>query len=101
MEEVMRNQALLSLILLLLPPLAGYWAWLRFENLTPMLGVLALASAAVAGALWYLRLQAQRRWRMALDAYAERALARHTSQKRLKAPAVPGLPRGLAMAARH
>jgi hypothetical protein len=37
---------------------------------------LVLAAAAVVGFVWRSRVQAARRWRAALDAYADRTLAR-------------------------
>jgi hypothetical protein len=87
----MANKWLRTLTLLLLLPLGGYWVWSGFENRTQMPGALALAALA-AGALWYRGIQAQRRWRTALDAYAERMLAQHLSRQRLKAAAPGPLP---------
>jgi hypothetical protein len=92
---------LLSLILLSMLPLAGYGIWPGFENRTQTLGVLAFASMAVAGALWYLRIRGERRWRTVWDAYAERAMAQHTNHKRPRVSGVAAAQRGLAMPARH
>ena len=44
---------------------------------------LVLALAALVGITWYLsRARAERRWRTALDAYAEKELAKRTNSKR-------------------
>ena len=71
----MAKQWLVPVLLLPMLALAGYWFWPGFANRTHVLGALVLASTVVVGALWHLRLQGERRWRTALDAYAERALA--------------------------
>jgi hypothetical protein len=60
---------------------AGYWLWHRSEHPVQVLAVLALALTAVAGAYWQSRVEAARRRRTALDAYAERALARERRRK--------------------
>jgi hypothetical protein len=92
---------LLSLILLLMLPLAGYGIWPGFENRTQTLGVLVLAWMAVAVTLCYLRIRGERRWRTVWDAYAERAIAQHTNHKRQRVSGGAGAQRGLAMPARH
>jgi hypothetical protein len=44
---------------------------------------LVLALAAIVGITWYLsRARAERRWRTALDAYAEKELAKRNKSKR-------------------
>jgi hypothetical protein len=80
----MANKWLLSLILVLVLPVAGLWWWLGFEERMPMLGILGVASIAVGGALWYRRIRAQRRWQTTLDVYAQRTLAQHGRQRRPK-----------------
>jgi hypothetical protein len=96
----MTIRRLLSFILLLMLALAGYWIWPGLENRTQKLGLLALASMAVAGALWYLRIRGERRWRTVLDAYAERAIAQHLNLKRPRMSTVPAAQRGMATPAR-
>jgi hypothetical protein len=85
----MTIKRLLSLVLLSVLSLAGYWVWLGSENRTQMVGALALASMALVGVFCYHRIQGERRWRNALDAYAERALAQHLSRKRPRVSVAP------------
>jgi hypothetical protein len=78
-----------GLVTLFLLPLAGYWLWPATESRTHLLATLGLAALVVGGAYFYLRLQAQRRYRIVWDAYAERVLTRHIRHKR---PSVRGTP---------
>jgi hypothetical protein len=65
-------------IVLAVGVIAGFWLWRASED--PGLGqgltVLAATSGVVIGVLWWSHAQRVRRWRTALDAYAERSLAR-------------------------
>lgn len=71
----MANPLFRGAVLVVTPVLAGSWFWLGLKDPMQLLAVLGLALSAVLGALWLSRAQAARRWRMALDAYADRALA--------------------------
>jgi len=95
----MSNKWLLALVLPVILPLAGYWAWSGWENRTQIQVALALASMAVVAALWRLHIQAERRWRKVLDAYAERAIAQHTGRRRPRAPANAASQRRVPMSA--
>src|SRR5262245_16764581 len=57
----------------------GAWLWQASETPVQGLAALALVLAAVVGTLWYSCAQRGRRWRTALDAYAECSLARDRS----------------------
>jgi hypothetical protein len=59
----------------------GLWWWRATEDLVPVVAVLGVASMAGVGALWQARVRAVRRWRRALDAYADRALAQNPHRK--------------------
>ena len=49
----------------------------QLSNSTVQLAVMAsVALAIIVGTIWHSRIQASRRWRAALDAYADRAVAR-------------------------
>jgi hypothetical protein len=58
--------------------LAGAWLWQAPDDPVQVLAALTLALAAVVGIFWHSRAQHARRWRTALDAYAERSLARES-----------------------
>jgi hypothetical protein len=79
LEGIMPNRSLLSVILLSMLLVVGFWVWQGVEDRAPVLGALALASPAVVGASWYRRIQTERRWRTAWNAYAEWDLAQHIS----------------------
>jgi hypothetical protein len=63
---------------------AGVWLWLGFQDRVQVLGALGLALTGVVGVPSYLRIRANRRWRAALDVYAERVLAEHKRQQRIE-----------------
>jgi len=46
------------------------------DPIAPVAAISVLGVAAIGGLIWRSRAQATRRWRAALDAYADRALAR-------------------------
>jgi hypothetical protein len=58
---------------------SGFWIWRASGEPVQVLAVLVFALAAVIGALWHDHVQRGRRWRTALDDYAERSLAQETS----------------------
>jgi hypothetical protein len=95
----MASQWVLSLSVVLLSSVAGFWMGQELHGRAQVVAALALALLTALGTLWYLRLQARRRRRTALDAYAERTLAQHISHKRRKASAGPKAPMRLARAA--
>jgi hypothetical protein len=72
----MTNNWLRWSMLAVVVAIAGFWLWQAFEDPVQEVAALALVLTAVVGAVWLSRLQAARRQRAALDAYAERALAR-------------------------
>ena len=47
-----------------------------FDVLIALLAIVAVALLAVLGVVWLVRARAARRWRAAINAYAERELAR-------------------------
>lgn len=54
------------------------WAWLaEFNRVQLLLAAAALVPAAILGVVWQSRARAARRWRNALDTYAEREIARN------------------------
>ncbi len=61
---------------------SGFWLWRAPEDPVQVLAALALALAAVVGVLWHAHVQRGRRWRTALDAYAERSLAQERLSRR-------------------
>ena len=65
----------LGWIVLAVGALAGACLWQASEDLVQGLAALALVLAAVVAILWYSHVRRARRWRTALDAYAERSLA--------------------------
>jgi hypothetical protein len=68
--------------------LFGFFGWLWFVSAadSPWKAVslaAVVALAALAGITWYLsRVRAERRWRAALDAYAEKEQAKRTYSRR-------------------
>jgi hypothetical protein len=83
----MVNKWLLTFVMAL-APVALVWFWLGFESRAPMLLALVLSAIAGIGTFLYFRIQADRRWRRALDVYVERALAQHSSHQRPKISAL-------------
>jgi threonine/homoserine efflux transporter RhtA len=61
---------------------SGFWLWRAAEDPVQVVAALVLALAAVVGVLWYSHVQRGRRWRTALDAYAERSLAQERLNRR-------------------
>lgn len=64
---------------------AAVWWWHGPEGPAQRLAAWVLTVAAAGGGVWQLRARAERRWRTALDAYAERAIVAH-EQRRLSGP---------------
>ena len=62
--------------------MSGFWLWRAPDDPVQVVAALLLALAAVAGVLWHAHIQRGRRWRTALDAYAERSLARERLNRR-------------------
>ena len=60
---------------------AGLWWRFGHGSLPEVAGVAGLALAAVLGAAWLLRARAARRWRAAMNTYAEREIARARPRK--------------------
>jgi len=61
---------------------SGFWLWRAPEEPMQVAVALVLAVAAVVGVLWFAHIQRGRRWRTALDAYAERSLAQERLSRR-------------------
>jgi hypothetical protein len=84
----MAKNLLSSGIVLAVLTLAGFWLWRAVLSGDPMqmLAVLTGVLAAVAGVVWQSHARHVRRWRTALDAYAERSLTRETGRPVLVRP---------------
>lgn len=67
---------------------AGFGWWQASDDLVQGLAVLAVL-LTVTGAFWLSRIQAARRWRTVLDAYAERALAQEQHHPVPRSSAAP------------
>ena len=61
---------------------SGFWLWRSADDPVQVVAALVLALAAVVGVLWYSQVRRGRRWRTALDAYAERSLAQERQLSR-------------------
>jgi hypothetical protein len=71
----MSNSWLRWLIIGLLGGVAIVWLWQAVSDSQQLLPASGFALIVLVGAFWQYRVQAVRRWRSAVDAYAERTLA--------------------------